>query len=178
MTNEIIHTATLQDGSKVTIRFIHPEDARRLQMLHSRLSEESLLFRFLGHPKVLSDEQAHDLANVDYKNTMAFVAILPEENDERLVGVARYSMIPSHEKGHTEAAIVIEDKYQRLGLGMVLAEQLIPYARKHGVKIFINFIDPENTGVIHLMRRCGLTVEIVGRDSESLEVHVDLTERK
>ena len=173
-----MNTAALQDGTKVNVRFIRPDDARRLKLLHSRLSEESLLFRFLGHPKALSDEQAHELANVDYKNTMAFVATLPEGNDERLIGVARYSMIPPHEKGHAEAAIVIEDKYQRVGLGMVLAEYLIPYARMHGVNTFINFIDPENTGVIHLMRRCGLHVEIVGRDTEALEVHVYLTEKK
>jgi len=51
-------TVTLHDGTMVLIRQIRPDDAQRLQGLFSKLSSDSIRFRFLGHLKELSYEQA------------------------------------------------------------------------------------------------------------------------
>lgn len=165
----------MPDGTELTIRPILPDDAVRLQVFHTRLSEESIFFRFLGHPKTLSDTQARALSNVDRENTMALIAIVTEQNDTRLVGVARYALIPSVTPKRAEAAIIVEDKYQRLGLGIVLSDRLVAYAQRHGFQTFVSVIDPENIGVMRLLNHCGLSFEVVGRDAEAMEIHIDIS---
>lgn len=174
MTPKTIERVVLKDGSEITIRAIRPDDAPRLQAFHTRLSEESILFRFLGHPKVLSDELARDLANVDYQNTMALVATVAEQDDERLIGVARYSLIPAGEPGRAEAAIIVEDSYQSRGVGAILSDRLVAYASQHGIHAFVSFIFSENTQVLRLLQRSGLKFDVARRDGDLMEIRIVL----
>ena len=174
-TSKTMEQVVLKDGSKIMIRPIRPDDAPRLQAFHTRLSEESILFRFLGHPKVLSDEQARELANVDHQNTMALVATVAEKDDERLIGVARYSLIPVGKPGRAEAAIIVEDAYQNRGVGAILSNRLIVFASHHGIRTFVSFIFSENIQVLRLLRRCGLKFDVVGQEGDLMEIHIPLS---
>lgn len=164
----------LKDGSKIMIRAIRPDDAPRLQVFHTRLSDESILFRFLGHPQVLSDEQARTLANVDYHNTMALVATVAAKDDTRVIGVARYARIPAGAPGRAEAAIIVEDAFQKRGVGAILSNRLIAYASQRGIHTLVSFIFSENIQVLRLLRHIGLKFDVVGRDGDLMEIHVTL----
>ncbi len=166
---------TMPGGIELTLRPICPDDASRLQAFHTRLSDESIFFRFLGHPRVLSDEQAHALSNVDFQNMVALIATMPTEDGVRLVGVARYELIPHTKPKRAEAAIIVEDKFQQLGLGSILSDRLVAYARKHGIQTCVAVIDPENFGVMRLLNRRGLVFKVVGRDAEAMEIHIDIS---
>lgn len=165
---------TLRDGTKVTIRPIRPDDAPRLQALHSRLSPESIFFRFLGHRKELPRVEAERLANVDYQTRMAFVATLEPCEDECIIGVARYSVVQPSERDVAEAAIVVEDAYQGRGLGTILLERLVAYARGHGIHAFVASIRYDNVRILHFVRRSGLPTESEMEDG-TLEIRVELT---
>ena len=166
---------TLPDSTVLTLRPIRPEDAPRLQAFHTRLSDESIFFRFLGHPRILSDEQAYALSNVDYQNTMALVAMVPTPNDVRLVGVARYELIPGVQPKRAEAAIIVEDSAQRFGLGAILSDRLVAYARRQGIQTFVAVIDPENVAVLRLLNHRGLPFQVVGHDAEATEIRIDIS---
>ena len=149
----------LRDGMQVVIRPIRADDAPRLQSLFGRLSRESIYYRFLGLRKELSSGQARRLADLDYRTQMALAASCGEGCEERLIGVARYSVIPGSRPVEAEAAIVVEDRYQGKGLGTLLLERLVAYAVAHGVRTFLAEISQDNGRILRLIRRSGLPVQ-------------------
>jgi RimJ/RimL family protein N-acetyltransferase len=148
-------TVTLGDGTMVTIRPIRPDDAPRLQALFYRLSPESIALRFLGHPKELPDEEAQRLANVDYQTRMALVATGEEDGEEHIIAVARYAA-DSAQLDLAEAAIVVEDKYQKRGLGTLLLTRLVAYAHTHGIRAFMATVHHDNVQIMRFIRQSGL----------------------
>ncbi len=150
---------TLRDGTTVTIRPIRSDDARRLQALFHRLSPESIALRFLGQPKELPYEQARQLANVDYQKQMALVATREQGGEEHIIAVARYAVDPAADPDLAEAAIVVEDKYQKQGLGTFLLTRLVAYAQAHGIRAFRATIRQDNAQIMRFVRRSGLPAD-------------------
>ena len=56
----------LADGGTAHVRPIKPSDAARLRSFYSRLSDESIYFRFFGPRPRLSDKEVAWFTNVDY----------------------------------------------------------------------------------------------------------------
>ncbi len=149
----------LRDGTTVTIRPIRPDDAPRLQALFYRLSPESIALRFLGQLKELPYEQARQLANVDYRERMALVATRQQDGEERIIAVARYAVDPTARPDVAEAAIVVEDVYQKRGLGTLLLIRLVAYARTHGIRAFTATVHQDNIQIMRFVRHSGLPAE-------------------
>lgn len=152
-------TITLRDGTQLTLRPIRPDDAPRLQALHSRLSPESVRLRFLSVRPVLPPDEARRLATVDYQTQMAIVATREEAGEDVIVAVARYSATQPDRPDEAEAAIVVEDRYQGQGLGTLLVERLLPHARQQGIRTFVAEISGENERIMRFVRRSGLPTE-------------------
>jgi acetyltransferase len=153
-------SAALRDGTQIEIRPVRPDDAERLQALFSRLSSESIYFRFLEARKQLPLEQAVRFATVNYRTTMAIVAVLEEGVDEqKIIGVARYGVEPESEDMSAEAAIVVEDAYQNRGVGTLLLQQLLEYARKQGIPALRANIHQNNARILHFVKKGGLPTE-------------------
>jgi len=153
------HTILLKDGEPVTIRGITPEDAPRLKALLKRLSPESIFYRFLEYLKELSDKQAEELANVDYRNRMALVAARTEGDEELVIGVARYSVPAGGPPDTAEVGVVVEDRYQNQGLGTHLIQELTAYARDHGIRYFKGYISHQNRRILKFIQKSGLPTE-------------------
>ena len=164
----------LKDGSRVGLRPIRPDDAARLQQLFSVLSAETIFMRFLTVAKELSDKQAREFACVDYINRMALVATTQEEGEERIIGVARYSMLNRPEPGLVETAIVVRDDHQRRGLGKLSMERLVRYARDHGVKAFVATVHNNNAVVMSFIRNSGYPFSKVMIEPGVFEIRIDL----
>ncbi len=153
---EYIEEATLKDGRRVILRPIRPDDAPRLQEAFTRLSAETIYMRFFEAASALSDQQARQLATVDYRQCMAFVGTVQEEGQERVVAVARYSVSPQSEPLIAEAAIVVRDDYQGLGLGKQAMKQLVRYAQAQGVKGLYATVHTANARILNFIRSSGL----------------------
>jgi len=153
---EAIEKAELKDGNEVTIRPIRPEDAPLLQAGFSRLSSESIYLRFLETFNQLTDKQARDFSTVDYHKRMALVAEIIEDGQVSLIGVARYAMV---EHGVAESAIVVIDEYQGLGLGTILLDRLVKYARTQGVRAFLATVHFTNARIMRFIKRSGFPMQ-------------------
>jgi RimJ/RimL family protein N-acetyltransferase len=166
---------TLRDGTPYAIRPIRPDDAPRLQALHSRLSAESIQLRFMAMHPVLQPVEAERLADVDGLSRAALVAVLPSAGAdvETIIGVARYATLGPQRPDQAEAAIVIEDRYQGQGVGQALLHRLLAYGRAHGVRWFVAEVSLENDRMIRFIRRSGLPVEIHQQDGV-LHVKADI----
>ena len=144
----------LEDGTKVQIRPIAPEDEPLLHEAVSAMSERSVYFRFFSPLKRLPDALAHRLAVVDHKDRFALVATTNKPTGkERIVGVARYDRVPSTDVA--EVAVAVVDEFQRRGLGGALLAILARAAREHGIKVFTLIVLPENQQMLGLLRKMG-----------------------
>jgi acetyltransferase len=160
--NQYIASFRLRDGREVTIRPIRPEDEPLILALHASHSEHTLRMRFFGLVKSLSRDSLIRLCHLDYDREMALTAVLSENGELRLLGVARYYLHP--ETGVAEFAVVVSDAYQRQGLGRHLMQRLIDIARERGVQRLVGQVLIENAPMLHLMRSLGFSPPIPVED--------------
>lgn len=166
-------SVTLKDNTQVVIRPIRPDDADDLQDAFQRLSIQSIYLRFLSFKKELSDVEAQQLATVDYNSRMAFVAIKKENEHEVVVGVARYAILDPEHPETAEAAVVVVDEYQGLGLGKRLLWRLVKYARAKGIQTISGNLQLGNDRMLLLVKRSGLPNQTRFMDG-IWEVSIDL----
>jgi len=144
----------LDDGTKVDVRPIAPEDEPLLHEAVAAMSERSVYFRFFSPLKRLPDALAHRLAVVDHKDRFALVATTHKPTGkERILGVARYDRVPNTDVA--EVALAVVDGMQRRGLGGALLAILARAAREHGIKVFTLIVLPENQQMLGLLRKMG-----------------------
>jgi len=142
----------LADGGTAHVRPIRPEDADRLRAFYSRLSPESIYFRFFGpHPR-LSDREVERFTNVDYVDRVALIATIGTE----MVAVIRYDKTGPSE---AEIAFLVEDAHQGRGIASVLLEHLAATARENGIATFIADVLPANQKMIAVLRQAGYTAQ-------------------
>ncbi len=162
--------ATSRDGTRWTIRAIEPADWAELQRLHLRLSPRSRRRRFLSELRTLPEPLARRFAAVDFEDAAAFVAQRPGETAIR--GVARFAR-DAEERELADIAVVVEDAFQRRGLGQLLMRRLAAFAWECGIRRFRAEVLGENAEVLALFRRLGFPFE-VQPDLELLRVEIVL----
>ena len=156
-----VGTATLRDGTDVTIRPIRPEDEPALVAFHERLSERSVYLRYASVMK-RSQRVAHErlarICFIDYDREMALVAERPEsENGEgALVAVGRLTKRAGTDEG--EFAMLVQDDHQRQGIGTELLRRLVEVGRDEGLARITADVLAQNTAMQKLCRKLGFTI--------------------
>jgi len=146
----------LRDGTRVTLRFIQPEDAGELGRAFARLSPRSRYQRFLGGVPELSADMIAYLTRVDGENHVAIVAGTDslDLKSEVGLGVARFVRL-AEEPEVAEAAVTVLDDVQGRGIGRLLLTALARQAVARGVRAFRGEVLAENTGMCHLLDELG-----------------------
>jgi len=141
--------ARIPDGTGVAVRHIRPDDKDLLVDGLARLSPESVYKRFLAPKHRFSSGELRYLTEVDERDHVALVALLPED-PHHLVAVARFVRLEDDPQA-AEAAIVVGDDFQGRGLGKLLALRLADEARERGIRRFEATILGENVAARRLM---------------------------
>jgi GNAT superfamily N-acetyltransferase len=115
-----------------------------------RLSPRTVFQRFFS-PRRLRAEEAHALANVDYRERMAIVAEVETGQEPTLIGVARYG--PAEEAAMADIGLLVEDGWQGLGLGSILLTELLQAGAQRGVRHFRADVLTENYRTLRLLAR-------------------------
>jgi GNAT superfamily N-acetyltransferase len=135
--SELRWVDTLRDGTHVIIRPIRKEDAELERSFIKRLSPESRRMRFLGQMREPSDDMLRRLTDIDYKNEMAFLALVHRDGQTQEIGVARYST--SGDRKFCECAITVSDEWHHKGLATLLMHHLIDVARTRGIRTMVSY---------------------------------------
>jgi RimJ/RimL family protein N-acetyltransferase len=146
---ELEHELVLKDGTVVHIRPIRPDDAPRLQELHSRLSLQTAYQRFFTIVKRLTSDWAQILATVDYQRRLALV-VEPSGGAE-LIAVGRYDALD--EKDTVEIAFVVQDAWQNRGLGTILFDEILRAAAARSYRRFRAYVLADNRRMLDLITR-------------------------
>jgi RimJ/RimL family protein N-acetyltransferase len=140
----------LADGSRMTIRPIEPSDKSLIAAAFARLSEESRYRRFFTPLRELAARQLAYLTEVDHHDHEALVAI--DARSGSCTGVSRFVRATDEV---AEIALVVVDRWQRLGLGTALLERLAERALAEGITRFTAIVLAENRDAIALLQRLG-----------------------
>jgi GNAT superfamily N-acetyltransferase len=181
--NDIAHysvTERLRDGRTVTIRAIHPDDKGRMADALREVSPESLYRRTFSAKRDLGDDDLKQLTEVDFENVVALVAIMKEEDQDRIVGGGRY--VRTGAPGDVlkaEVAFLIDDAHQGLGIGSRIFKHLVTIARASGITQFEAEVLPSNEGMLRVFDRSGLPIaRTMTRDSVHVTIKLNTAEKR
>ena len=146
---ELERELTLRDGAVVRLRPIRPDDAPRLQALHSRLSLDTAYQRFFAIVKRLPPDWARVLATVDYRRRLALVVEAP--SGDELIAVGRYDALD--EANTVEVAFVVQDSWQNRGLGTMLFDAILRAAAARSYRRFRAYVLADNRRMLDLIAR-------------------------
>jgi acetyltransferase len=152
-----------RDGTRICIRPLRADDRDREIAFINSLSDESRYFRLLTPMRVLPPHLLDQLMDIDYVRSMALVATVVVEGDERIVGVARYGEMGA--PGTAELGITVTDEWQRRGIARLLVTELIRYAREHGIERFEGIVLPENHRMLALAASLGFDRRYVSTEN-------------
>jgi acyl-CoA hydrolase/GNAT superfamily N-acetyltransferase len=127
-----VRDVRLRDGREVRVRPTRTSDARAMQDLFYRLSDEDKETRFLHKLSSLTDTAAQYLCSVSYDEEMAFAAVVGPSGRERIVGASCYYLSPA--TCLAEVAYMVDPEWQGLGLGRILHAGLVEYGRARGAR--------------------------------------------
>jgi len=158
-----IKTIRLKDGTIVKLRPIKPEDEPLMLELFKTFSPETIKFRFFLPLREITHEDLVRYCNVDYKNEIAIVAEIKEDNDnkKRLIGVARL-IRDKDKKNRAEFAVVVGDPWQGKHLGLRLTRYIIEIAKDMGISELYSKVLKDNVRSLSLSKKLGFVKKDVG----------------
>jgi acyl-CoA hydrolase/RimJ/RimL family protein N-acetyltransferase len=145
----------LRDGREIVVRPVRITDEEALQRLFYVLSDESTYKRFMHYKRAHPHEEMQELVDLDYEQSMAMVACLPD--DGSIVGVSRYDVDPATRLA--EIAFVVQDDWQCRGIGTLLLRRMADIARDRGLAGFQATVLASNTPMLMVFHRSGLKIE-------------------
>jgi len=150
-------SVALKDGSSLHLRPIQMSDEERLLALFSRMSKQTIYLRFHHVLTHMSREESRRFCTVDYVDTFALVGTLGEGPEERIIAVGRYARQPGANRA--QIAFEVEDKYQGLGIGTHLLDQLAYTARDKGIVMFEAEVLAENKDMMNVLINSGFNMQ-------------------
>ncbi|MEJ2711257.1 MAG: GNAT family N-acetyltransferase [Anaerolineales bacterium] len=147
---------SLKDGQSVKIRPMQLDDLLAIDAMHDRLSKQSLYYRYFVARKPRLDALREQMQRSQYRGA-ALVATLDSAPDE-IIGMAYYLFTPK-DASVAEPAILVEDRFQGLGLGGALFKYLSREALSQALHAFQFFVLPENRRMLRLLNQVPFNTE-------------------
>ena len=110
--------------------------------------------RFFAPVKDFSHGFIARFTQIDYARAMAFIAI--EETTGAMLGVVRLHADANYDTG--EYAILLRSDLKGRGLGWLLMEMIIEYARAEGLRSIHGQVLQENTTMLEMCRNLGFKI--------------------
>ena len=122
-------SATMRDGTRMLVRPVRPEDEPLYGPFFAAVTPQDLRLRFFAPVKEFGHRFIARLTQIDYARAMAFVAI--EEATGNMLGVIRLHADANYDSG--EYAVLVRSDLKGRGLGYLLMQMIIEYARAEGL---------------------------------------------
>ena len=153
-----------ESGVPLFVRPVKPEDAPLFINLFKELSPTSIYYRFFGVMKELPREMLASFTQIDYDREIALVAIDEDDENERILGVARIIGDPDGRKG--EFVVLVSDAWQGKGIGSALLQKCLLIAEERGFEHVHGIVLQENKNMLALGEKIGFTIDRKGEAGE------------
>jgi GNAT superfamily N-acetyltransferase len=128
----------------VSIRVATHLDGEGLRGMFSRSSAETIHRRFHTPFPQVPEWMLALMLDADRTDKEFLVAVA----DGKVVGHAMYAMLGG---GEAEMAVVVEDGWQKRGVGKAFLRELAAHARRRGVETFVGSVLPDNHPMLGLI---------------------------
>jgi acetyltransferase len=172
--SQYVKNWTLEDGTRVTIRPIGPEDEPLMVKFHESLSEHSVYLRYFQSLKLsqrVGHERLAQLCFIDYDREIALVAErssphLSSPGGESIVTgqheiIAIGRLIKRHSAPGAEFALVVSDRFQCHGLGTEMLRRLVQMGRDEGLARITAEVLPDNRAMARVCEKLGFRLRHV-----------------
>jgi GNAT superfamily N-acetyltransferase len=140
---------TLPEGDDITVRRVDTGDLPAARAMHERCSPRTLGMRYHG-PVGDADRYLRHLLSPRYGRTLA-----AQTSSGRLIGLGHLLW----DGDETEVALLIEDEWQRRGIGSKLLGRLVAMAMEAGCESVYAVTQSSNTAMVAAMRGLGLPLD-------------------
>ncbi|WP_329279926.1 GNAT family N-acetyltransferase [Streptomyces sp. NBC_01451] len=140
---------TLPRGNAITVRRADASDLDAAKAMHARCSPRTLSLRYHG-PMGDADRYLGHLLSPRYGRTLAV-----QTASGRVVGLGHLLW----DGDETEIALLVEDDWQRRGVGGELLRRLVSMAREANCEHVYAVTQSSNTGMVAAMRALGLPLD-------------------
>ncbi|MCZ4639029.1 GNAT family N-acetyltransferase, partial [Streptomyces rubrogriseus] len=140
---------TLPEGSDITVRRADTRDVPAAKAMHERCSARTLGMRYHG-PVGDADRYLNHLLSPRFGRTLAV-----QTASGRIVGLGHLLW----DGDETEVALLVEDGWQRRGIGGELLARLVAMAADAGCESVYAITQASNTGMVAAMRGLSLPLD-------------------
>ncbi|MET9732529.1 GNAT family N-acetyltransferase [Streptomyces sp. NPDC006458] len=140
---------TLPEGEAITVRRADIPDVEAAKAMHERCSQRTLSMRYHG-PVKDADRYLNHLLSPRFGRTLA-----AQTRSGRIVGLGHLLW----DGDETEVALLVEDEWQRRGVGAELLGRLVTMAVEAGCDSVYAVTRASNTGMVSAMRGLGLPLD-------------------
>lgn len=140
---------TLPEGNEITVRRADQSDVEAACAMHDRCSERTLSLRYHG-PVGDAGRYLNHLLSPRFGRTLAV-----QTASGRLVALGHLLW----DGDETEVALLVEDEWQRRGIGSELLGRLVTLAIEAGCASVYAVTQSSNTGMVAAMRGLGLPLD-------------------
>ncbi|MGI9510581.1 MAG: GNAT family N-acetyltransferase [Geminicoccaceae bacterium] len=170
---ELEEVVTAKDGRRLLLRPVRPEDEPAIHRAFAKLTPEEIELRFFGPLKALSHVMAARATQIDYDREMALVlAENGTAGKAEIFGSGRLIADPDNERA--EYAIILRGDMAGQGLGRLIMERLIAYARKRGIGELYGEVLRKNRPMLALCKKLGFEQAALPEDPAIVRVRLDL----
>ncbi|MFD4858976.1 GNAT family N-acetyltransferase [Streptomyces atratus] len=140
---------TLPEGNEISVRRADRNDLEEARAMHDRCSEQTLRLRYHG-PVRDADRYLDHLLSPRFGRTLAV-----QTASGRLVALGHLLW----DGDETEVALLVEDEWQRRGIGSELLGRLVTLAIEAGCESVYAVTQASNTGMVAAMRALSLPLD-------------------
>ena len=174
-TEELERFDTLHDGTEIFFRAIKPTDEAALSEMLYSLSPSSIRTRYMAQTVTFPHRDVQQLTNIDYTQDISIVGTVPSVSGEQVVAIAQYFLDPKTQAA--EVAFLVQDEWQKKGMGTFLLDYLAQIAKQWGVKQFYAKVLATNKPMLAIFHNSGYKVK-TEFDGEVYSVTYDLTKNE
>ena len=160
---------TISGNRHICLRAIGAEDEAALVAMGQRSTRDDLRLRFFGAVRPELGRMSSLLANVNCERDFVVGAYCPIEHGiaSELLGVIRLIRVADN---RGEFALFVRSDMQKQGLGYRLMQEMLTWARQHGIQHVNGELLRENAKMLRLVKSLGGVV--VAKQSDFSTVRV------
>lgn len=159
------------DGARITVRPVVPTDAFAVDLFVRGLSRITSYRRFHAPVARLSAEQLAGIVDVDHHERETLLATVRGPRREEIVAIAQWVAIG---QATADMAIVVGDRWQRRGVGRVLAHHLGVAAAEAGIAEFDATVLADNPAPQRLAHGLSRSVD-AARHGTTIDLRIPLS---
>jgi len=139
-------------GEQLLVRPVRADDAAGYAAAAKHCTIEDIRFRLLSSIRQVSQQLIARFTQIDYEQTMAFVA---EGVKGDIMAVTR--LVRDRLEKSAEYAIIVRTDLQTQGLGTLMQKMLLEYAADLGLNEVWGIVDGENRRALNLADKLGFS---------------------